>query len=153
GGLDKFIVKQCEKVLLQDKAALPKSFPVFLLQLKKDASQYMTFTPEERKAFVRRTREELGEWSVKLPSASETKKAMAKTGALTDTIYSLIPADKGRAFSLTKLKTAEDVLKYTPKWAVHKSSITPIAQCTNREEGYFILARINGISQMRQGPR
>jgi ATP-dependent DNA helicase RecG len=68
-------------------------------------------------------------------------------------IIKLVPPDKLRAFQLTKLKTADDLLKYAPKWAVHKSLLTPISQCANREEPYFILGRINGISEVARGPR
>ncbi len=152
GGLDQFIVKGCDRVLASlNKKDAPKDLIPFLQQLKKDFAQYMTLTPAERKAFVRQAREQIGEWAIQLPAKAVIKSV--PKGSLSDNIFSLIPVDKSRAFHLTKLKTAEDILKYAPKWAVHKSSITPISQCTNREEGYFILARINGISQVRQGPR
>ena len=82
------------------------------------------------------------------PVAQQTSKL-----SLSDPVIGFIPRDKQKAFHLTKLKTVDDLLHYTPKWALHQSFFTPIAQCANREEPYFIKARINGISQMRRGIR
>ena len=68
--------------------------------------------------------------------------------SLTDLIIPLVPKDKLRAFQLTGLKTIEDLLRFSPKWAINRNSFTPISQCINREEPYFILGRINGISEV-----
>src|SRR6185369_9842433 len=64
----------------------------------------------------------------------------------------LVPPDKRRAFQLTGLKTVEDLLYFAPKWALHRSNITPIGKCEG-EGPFFIKARVNGISQTRRGPR
>ncbi len=148
GGLDRYMMERCDVLL----AAIPgneeeeKALRVFLRKLRSDFSQYMTLESNGRKELVTRAGLELSRWS-KRPTQSLSKGKLS----LSDPLTGFIPKDKRRAFHLTSLKTVDDLLRYSPKWALHQSLFTPIAQCANREEPYFIKARINGISQMRRG--
>lgn len=153
GGLDRFIAKGCDRIIGElDKNSSSKNLQVSLKQVKKEFSQYMTLSPAERRDLVKKTQEQIKTLTAELPL--KPKPVSPKNNAqLSDLIIKLVPPDKLRAFQLTKLKTADDLLKYSPKWAVHKSLLTPISQCANREEPYFILGRINGISEVARGPR
>jgi hypothetical protein len=148
GGLDRFLMKKCDELL----GLLPpgqKEFLAFLKQLRGSFSQYMTCTVEERKHLVETSREQLRKWIKDLPEVAG--KISGGKLSLSDILTPFIPKEKLRALHLTSLKTVEDLLHYSPKWAVHQSLFTPLAQCANREEPYFIKARINGISQSRRG--
>ncbi len=153
GGLDRFIAKGCDWIIGElDKTSSSKNLQASLKQVKKEFSQYMTLTPAERRDLVKKTQEQIKTLVADLPLKSKpvSRKNLSQ---LSDLIVKLVPPDKLRAFQLTKLKTADDLLKYAPKWAVHKSLLTLISQCANREEPYFILGRINGISEVARGPR
>lgn len=148
GGLDRFLMKKCEE-LIRLLPADQKAFSAYLKRLRGSFSQYMTFGAEERKQLVEETKAELQEWIKNLPK--EMEKASPGKLKLTDSVLPFVSKDKLRAFQLTKLKTVDDLLHYSPKWAVHQSLFTPVAQCANREEPYFIKTKINGISQSRHG--
>jgi ATP-dependent DNA helicase RecG len=151
GGLDRFIAKGCDRII-GELGSSSKNLQASLKQVKKEFSQYMTLSSEERRDLVKKTQDQIKVLTAELPLKS--KPISPKNNAqLSDLIIKLVPPDKLRAFQLTKLKTADDLLKYAPKWAVHKSLLTPISQCANREEPYFILGRINGISEVARGPR
>jgi len=153
GGLDRFIAKGCDRIIGElDKTSSSKNFQASLKQVKKEFSQYMTLSPVERRDLVKKTQEQIKTLVADLPLKPKPVSPKSKS-QLSDLIIQLVPPDKLRAFQLTKLKTADDLLKYAPKWAVHKSLLTPISQCSNREEPYFILGRINGISEVARGPR
>ena len=148
GGLDRFLMKKCEE-LIPSLPGEQKAFSAYLKRLRGSFSQYMTFEREERKQLVAETQAELREWIKNLPR--EVEKVSPGNLKSTDPVLSFVPKDKLRAFQLTGIKTVDDLLHYSPKWAVHQSLFTPIAQCANREEPYFIKARVNGISQSRHG--
>ena len=152
-GLDRYLMRQCEEILKGGRPDFPGSeaFSSFLKQLRSDYSQYMTYSVEERRTLVAKTQAQIDEWLQQIPKEPTTTKRLSEKLSLLDPILPYVPKDKVRAFHLTGLKTVDDLLHYSPKWAVHRSSFTPIAQCDNREEPYYILARINGISQMRRG--
>ena len=162
GGLDRYMVKGCDQLLASRLA--DKTVETFLKQLRRDFSQYMTLSPDERKKLIKKSIDELQRWSKNLlenetPNLSPQRREDAKLSigkpkmiskiSLSDSVLPLVPSDKLRAFQLTKMKTAEDLLHYSPKWAVHQSSFTPIAQCVNREEPYFILAKIKFLRSFR----
>ncbi len=153
GGLDRFVMKGCDSLSADPASASHKEFLSFLKQLRRDFSQYMTYTPQERKKLITESIEKIQKWIQTLPKTIPVKAPAIGKLSLMDSVLPLVPAEKLRAFHLTKLKTIDNLLHYSPKWSVHLSSFTPISQCVNREEPYFILARINGISQMRKGPR
>ena len=153
GGLDRFIAKGCDRIIGElDKTSSSKNLQASLKQVKKEFSQYMTLAPVERRDLVKKTQEQIKTLVAELPLKPKPVSPKSQS-QLSDLIIKLVPPDKLRAFQLTKLKTADDLLKYAPKWAVHKSLLTPIAQCANREEPYFILGRINGVSEVARGPR
>lgn len=149
GGLDRFVMKKCEEALADP--AGPEAFHEFARRMRSSFSQYMTLSAGDRAQLVAQARAGFREWIERLPSHTPSQ-ASGKL-SLSDPLLPLVPKEKIRAFHLTGLKTVNDLLRYSPKWAVHSSSLTPIARCADREEPYFILARINGISQMRRGPR
>ena len=148
GGLDRFLVRRCEELMGQIPPEM-KDFADFLGSLRSSYTQYMTLSAGDREGLVTSTRNDLRTWIGKLPTVMP--EAAASPMDLNGPAIPFIPKDKLRAFQLTGLKTVDDLLRYAPKWALHRSLFTPIAQCANREEAYFILARINGISQTRRG--
>lgn len=152
-GLDRYLMGQCEGLLKSGRFDFPdgKEFAVFLKETRSAFSQYMTYSADERRELVAKTCEKLEDWAGRIPKAPVSVKPPSERLSLLDPILPFVPKDKLRAFHLTGLKTVDDLLHYAPKWAVHRNSFTPIAQCDNREEPYFMLARINGISQMRRG--
>ncbi len=154
-GLDGFLMAQCDKILKSAPLyfAEAKEFSVFLKELRGSFSQYMTYSPQERRQLVAETQKSIKDWVGKLPKEPLSGKLASEKRNLSDSILPLVPKEKQRAFHLTGLKTVDDLLHYSPKWAVQGGSFTPIAQCVTREEPYFILARINGLSEMRRGPR
>lgn len=154
-GLDNYLMAQCDQILksLPLEFGETEEFQTFLKELRSSFSQYMTLSSQERRQLVVEAQKRIKEWVDKLPRESLFPKLSSEKGSLSDSVLQLIPKEKQRAFQLTGLKTLDDLLHYSPKWAVQGSSFTPIAQCINREEPYFILARINGISEVRRGPR
>ncbi len=152
-GLDRYLMGRLEGLLKAGPFDLPPGteFPTFLKDTRGVFSQYMTLSLEERRELVSQTLRRLEEWMGRLPQQTVSTKSVAGTTSLLDPVLPFVPKEKLRAFQLTGLKTVDDALHYSPKWAVHQSSFTPIAQCDNREDPYFILARINGVSQMRRG--
>lgn len=152
-GLDRYLMRQCEELLKSGGFDFPKGpeFPAFLKDTRSSFSQYMTYSLEERRELVVKTRERLEEWMRRLPKETAPVNVSSGKLSLLDPVLPFIPKEKLRAFHLTGIKTVDDLLHYSPKWVVHGRSFTPIARCENREEPYFILARINGISQMRRG--
>ncbi|HVZ81795.1 MAG TPA: ATP-dependent DNA helicase RecG [bacterium] len=154
-GLDRYILHECQELL--SRGPFPwevnKEFEGFLLGLRRQFSQYMTLQKEEREALIGESLAGIERWIGRVPKEA-TLTAKSENGSnLDDPLLPLVPKDKHRAFQLTGLKTVRDLLLYSPKWAVNGASLTPIAQCSNREEPYFILARINSISEQRRGPR
>ncbi len=152
-GLDRYLMGKCDEILTAgafDFSGGP-AFSDFLKELRSSFSQYMTLTPAERKKLVRTSQERLTEWAGRLPKEEAVSKVSAAARDLSDPVLPFVPKDKHRAFHLTGLKTVDDLLRYSPKWALDKTVFTPIAQCANRDEPYFIKARINGISEMRRG--
>src|SRR5690242_4758328 len=81
GGLDRFLMKQCDEIL-KGPTAGKGDFPVFLKGLRTSFSQYMTYGPEERRKLVARTQEQLKDWIQKLPA--ESVPAPAAKGSLSD---------------------------------------------------------------------
>jgi ATP-dependent DNA helicase RecG len=168
GGLDQYVMRGFAALLNSyDK----KSEPAQWLEKTRSAfGQYMALSALERKELVAATLKRLEGWpalsqadsktSAKPPSAASAGPVLkpAATRPVTAlapdvALASFVPSEKVRAFQRMGLKTVRDLLSYTPKWVLHRSVFTPIAQCVRREEPYFILARINGISQVRRGPR
>lgn len=152
-GLDRYLMRQCEELLKTGGADFSGGldFLVYLKYLRGNFSQYMAYSIDERRELIHKTQRQIEDWIKRIPKKQAVKEMASEKRSLQDSLLSFIPKDKVRAFHLTGLKTIEDLLRYSPKWAVQGSSFTPIAQCDNREEPYFILARINGISQMRRG--
>jgi ATP-dependent DNA helicase RecG len=154
-GLDRFLMGQCDQILGSARLDFPeaKEFSNLLKGFRSAFSQYMTYSPQERRQLVADTQKSIQEWVVRLPKEPIISKPLSEKRSLSDSVLSFVPKEKQRALHLTGLKTVDDLLHFSPKWAVQGSSFTPISQCLNREEPYFILARINGISEMRRGPR
>jgi ATP-dependent DNA helicase RecG len=152
-GLDRFLMRQCDDLLGRDSFDFPEApeFTDFLKEMRRSFSQYMTCTPQERKKLVTTTQTRLKDWIGRFPEEPAPSKTPSPKGSLSDPVVPFVSKDKLRAFHLTGLKTVDDLFHYSPKWAVSRSSFTPIAQCVNREEPYFILARINGTSEVRRG--
>jgi ATP-dependent DNA helicase RecG len=150
GGLDRYVMRACDELLKSYPDE--KDFADYLRKTRTDFGQYMALTPRERKILIAETLAELEKWAAQLPAvkASASQPAGLKPD---DLLMPFVPAEKTRAFQLTKLKTIRDLLTYTPKWILNRSVFTPIAQCVSREELYFIKAKINQISQMRRGSR
>ncbi|GEM_PF-6826590 len=150
-GLDRYLMGQCEELLKAGQ--VDGEFSTYLKALRSSFSQYMTYSPDERRELVEKTQKQITDWIKKIPAPAlpPTKRTSAEKQSLLDLVLPFVSKDKVRAFHLTGLKTVEDLLHYPPKWAVNRSSFTPIAQCENRDEPYFILARINGVSQVRRG--
>ncbi len=149
GGLDRYVIRGFEALL---KGVDPKSGEALWLHKTRSAfAQYMTLSIEERERLVLETLERLEAWTPApvLPSAP----AVPAPVVTDQSLGPWIPAEKVRAFQRTGLKTLRDLLFTTPKWVLHRSIFTPLNQCVQREEPYFILARVNGISQVRRGPR
>jgi ATP-dependent DNA helicase RecG len=154
-GLDEYLMGQCDQILGSARLDFPEAreFSGFLKELRGSFSQYMTLSPQERRQLVVSAQKSIKEWVGRLPKEVSLSKPPSEKLSLSDSVLPFVPKEKQRAFHLTGLKTVDDLLHFSPKWAVQGSSFTPIAQCINREEPYFILARINGISEMRRGPR
>lgn len=154
-GLDGFLIARCDQILKSPPLdfAEAEEFSAFLKELRSSFSQYMTYSPQERHQLVAQAQKEIKKWVGRLPQEAMPAKSLPEKRILSDSILPLVPKEKQRAFHLTGLKTVEDLLHFSPKWAVQGGSFTPIAQCVNRDEPYFILARINGISEMRRGHR
>jgi ATP-dependent DNA helicase RecG len=154
-GLDRYLLNECQDLLSRGPFSWEgnKQFEAFLLELRREFSQYMTLDSAERKALVGKSLAGIEGWVDRVPKEAAVVARSESRSNLGDPLLPLVPKDKHRAFQLTGLKTVGDLLLYSPKWAVTGSSFTPIAQCSNREEPYFILARINGISEQRRGPR
>ncbi len=152
-GLDRYWMTQCEGLLKTGRFDFPagQEFSDFLRKSRGAFSQYMTYSLDERRDLITQTIQRLEEWIGHLPQERVSAKPAADKLNLLDSALPFVPTEKLRAFHLTGLKTVDDVLHYSPKWAIHRGSLTPIAQCDNREDPYFILARINGVSQMRRG--
>lgn len=148
GGLDLFVARKCEETL---RGKLPAEAQSFFKDLRKSASQYMTLSKDGRAQWIEKALTGLSQWgNLQVDSPAAVKTASLK---LSDEVRSLIPKEKLKAFERTGIKTVDDLFHYSPKWALHQSRFTPIAQCVNGEEAAFIKARINGISQTRRGPR
>ena len=147
-GLDKYLVKKCDD-LIPSVPLENQAFAAYLKKLRGSFSQYMTLSADDRKQLVSETKAGLEGWIRNLPR--EVSAATSGKLSLSDPILPFVSKDKQRAFHLTKLKTVDDLLHYSPKWSVHQSLFTPLSQCANREEPYFIKTRINGISQSRHG--
>ncbi len=165
GGLDQYVMRGLDELLKQYEAKTRAG--QWLEKTKSAFGQYMALSPEERKELVATTLRRLEQLPpleadakpVPVPPNSVPAMdsvqapAVVSAPALDQSLASFVPGEKSRAFQRTGLKTVRDLLSYTPKWVLHRSVFTPIAQCVRREEPYFILARINGISQVRRGPR
>jgi len=155
-GLDRYLMGQCDELMKVNRSDFPErsELSAYLKELRDAFSQYMTYSLEERRQLVGNSLRRIEEWIEKIPMESvalRAKESSSEKPNLQDPVLPFVPKEKVRAFHLTGLKTVDDLLHYSPKWAVNQDSITPINQCANREEPYFILARINGISQMRRG--
>ncbi len=152
-GLDLYLMGQCEELLKREWVDFPegREFSVFLRDLRSSFSQYMTYSLEERREVVTKTYNLIENWIQRLPMEQHLGRGPSEKFTLLDPVLPFVPKEKIRAFHLTGLKTVDDLLHYSPKWAVHGGSFTPIARCDDREEPYFILAHINGISEMRRG--
>lgn len=154
-GLDRYLLNECQDLLSRGPFELEgtQELEKFLVALRRDFSQYMTLDAKERESLVEKSIAQIEIWVQKIPRETRAVPKVESRSNLGDPLLPLVSKDKQRAFQLTGLKTVGDLLLYSPKWAVTGASFTPIAQCSNREEPYYILARINGISEQRRGPR
>ncbi len=153
GGLDRFLMKRLESIGqdLPPGGTGTKPLADYLRGLRGAFTQYMTLRNEERRLLVSRAIVDLRDWADKAEGLDQT--AARPSSVLEDEILPLVPKDKVRAFQLTKLKRVEELLYFSPKWAVHQSLLSTIAQAEKKEETPFLKARINGVSQTRQGKR
>jgi ATP-dependent DNA helicase RecG len=154
-GLDRYLLNECQDLLSRGPFDLAgtQELEKFLVDLRRDFSQYMTLNVKERESLVEKSLTGIEGWVKKVPREIGSVPKVESRSNLGDPLLPLVPKDKQRAFQLTGLKTVGDLILYSPKWAVTGASFTPIAQCSDREEPYYILARINGISEQRRGPR
>src|SRR5690242_16884246 len=76
GGLDRYIVKGCEQILAGPM--VDRTFKIFLKQLRRDFSQYMTLSVEERKELVRKSIDELQKLSKNFPESAPVKMIQSK---------------------------------------------------------------------------
>ncbi len=152
GGLDRYVLQQLDLVLSRLKADKGSAFEYrnFLNQLRVDFGQYLTLVPDGRRVLIEKAHTGLHFWAVQnIPSTSpEPTNAPDRRAAL-----DFVPRSKQAAFRRLGISTLDELLRYTPKWVVDKTLISPLAQIPVGTDPPFLLARINGVSVNQHGPR
>ena len=144
-GLDRYIAQGSESIISQmDKTGSSKPLQESLRELKKEFSQYMTLSVPQRRELVKKTQENIRQWVKDLPLPVKPNKDK-NPSRLSDLIVKYVPPDKLRAFQLTRLKTADDLLKYAPEMGGSQVAIDAHLPMRSIAKSLtFILGSING---------
>jgi ATP-dependent DNA helicase RecG len=149
GGLDRFMIEAISLWERENRPILVRvpDVSTSLDVLKREFSQYLSYDKNQRQRLIQNAMRDLSVLHEKLDSL---KVSPVGPQASDVPLQDLIPPGKMRAFRLLGLKNLEDLFYYTPKWVVDLSRLTPIAQGSGEDPGFF-LAQVNGVSQTRHG--
>ncbi len=160
GGLDRFLLGRIDQALgeVPPRSTSDAEYRVFLNDLRDGFSRYLALTKDERVTLLQKALTGLEFWSLRETGSTAIPPpppatATARFADLRAAALDLVPRAKHAAFKRLGLSTVEDLLRYTPKWVVDPTRVSPLQRISPGEELPFLLARINGVSITQRGPR
>lgn len=155
GGLDRFMLERLDAALSRVPPATnaDAEYRAFLNDLRDGFGRYLAFSREEREALLKKAFAGMEFWSVRPSEAPLPASPESAIKDLRANPMDWVPRAKQMAFRRLGLKTLEDVLRFTPKWVVDTTRLSPLQRIPPSDEPPFLLARINGVSILQRGPR